>query len=307
MWEISLAGLILLLGALITLRNPLFLSVDNLRDMAMNSSYVALAALGMSFVILSGQIDISVGSGLAVCAALTGLLSKQGWSWEMVLLATTGAGLILGAINGTLASFFNIPPILATLATMSILRGALLKLAGGRWISLSSSFQEFAAQARAPFPYPALIALLLGILCLLYLTKTVTGRSVYAVGGNPDAAARAGVNVPWMRFFCFLISGLFLGLSGFVYTLPFSTVQTNAGMGFELLVITAVVVGGVNIFGGRGSVLGALLGVLLLTEISSSLTYLKISVYWEKALQGILVLVAVTLNTLTRQKGERSE
>jgi len=270
--------------------------------MAVSSSYVALSAIGMCLVIISGQIDISVGSGLAVCAATSAQLAGNGWPFPAVPVMAMLVGGLIGLINGTLSAYGKISPILVTLATMSILRGVLLFIAGGRWISLPEDFPHLGTKSATGIPFPPLIAILLVFFFSWFMSHTASGRYIYAVGGNQEAAARAGISVQRVQVLAFVLSGVLLGLSGFLYILPFSSVQTNAGIGFELLVITGVLVGGVNIFGGSGTIPGAILGVLLLTVISSAINYLPISPFWERAVQGSLVLAAVATNTLTRDR-----
>lgn len=287
-----LAALGLLL-ALLGLTTPGFLGPANLSDLALNSATLAVAAGGQTAVILAGEIDISVGSMLAVCAVLSGDLAKAGWPLPAVALAAVAAGAALGSVNGALTAWAGIPSIIVTLGTMSALRGALLWATQGNWVqNLPGSFTAFGTGSRLGVPIPVWVATGVLMALALLFSRTRFGRHLYAVGGNPRAAALAGLNVPRARILAFALNGGLVGLAALLYASRFVMIQSNAGVGFELTVITAVVVGGARITGGSGSLAGTVLGVALLAVLGSGITR-HVSTYWEGTAQGSLILLSV--------------
>lgn len=305
MRELGLAVLLAALLVLVTVFAPTFASVQNLTDILVNNSYLLVAGVGMTFVILTAGIDISIGSMLAVCATLAAMIAAAGAPVFAVLLAALAAGVTLGAVNSGLVALGRIPPIIATLATLTLYRHVLIHFTGGRWINLPEGFRSFGLSAPLGVPVPVWIAALTALLGGLAARHTVLGRSVYAAGSNPEAAEHLGVSVRRVQAAVYLLMGLLTGLAAFTYITRYSAVQTNAGQGLEMVVITAVVVGGTNVFGGSGTVLGTLIGALLLGVISGSLTHLHIEPSWEKAFQGVLILAAVVADTLhARRRGE---
>jgi ribose/xylose/arabinose/galactoside ABC-type transport system permease subunit len=297
--EFSLLLFLLALWGYLSVVAPAFLQGPNLEDLLVNSAYTAIAAAGMTLVIIAGGIDISVGSMLAVCSVLAGTTAKANWPLPLVILVTILAGLAMGTLNGLLTGYAGIPSIIVTLGTLSIYRGLMTWITKGYWIhGLPASFAWLGTGRVAGLPVPvgvmALVVLAFGVL----LSQTAWGRRVYAVGGNPRAARLAGLNVAGTTVAVFALCGALTGVATLTFAPRFAVIQSNAGLGFELLVITAVVVGGTNIFGGRGSIWGSLLGVLLLSTISSALTFLHISVYWERTVQGGLILLAIGADLL---------
>jgi rhamnose transport system permease protein len=277
---------------------PSFLEPQNLRDILVNSSYTAVAATGMTMVIVAGGIDISIGSILAVCSVLAANAAKAGLPNIAVLPIAVAAGCALGSLNGVLIAWARIPSIIVTLGTMSVLRGAMTWATGGYWVrDLPPSFAAMGTGDFLRVPVPVWVAAITVVAGAVFMSRTRPGRYIYAVGGSARAAELAGVKVPLVTFGVFAASGGLVGLASMIYATRFSVVQSNAGAGFELLVITAVVVGGTHILGGRGSVFGSVLGVLMLSVIGSALTYSHVSSYWEPAVQGALVLLAVVVDS----------
>ncbi|MDH7570535.1 MAG: ABC transporter permease [Armatimonadota bacterium] len=272
---------------------PAFRSAHTLHDLLANAAPLAVAAAGMTLVIVAGGIDISVGSMLAVCAVVAGKCANAGWPLPAVAAGAVLTGAALGSFNGLLVSRAGVPAIIATLGTMSILRGLLVLATRGAWIPLPETLRTFGTGRALGVPLVALSALPAVALAGWFLGRTVQGRAFYATGSNPAAARLAGIDVAGVTQRAFLLCGAMTGLAAFLYAARFTTIQSNAGQGFELVVITAVVVGGTNIFGGSGSVLGSLLGVLLLGVVGSAPTFVGLSEYWEQAVQGLLILLAV--------------
>jgi len=302
--------LLLLVGAISAFRHD-FLRIENLRDILDGASPAAVAAAGMTALIACAEIDISIGSVLAVCAVASALLAKRGWSMPAVALAAIVTGAALGALNGWLVAGCGVPSIVATLATMGGLRGAMIWWTGGDWVrNLPPSFMALSARSFLGLPVTVWIAVVVVTAMGFFLARTRPGRKCYAVGSNTRSAQLSGIRVRWVVFRTFVALGALVGLAALLYASRFSVVQTDAGQGFELLVITAVVVGGTNIFGGRGTVLGSALGVLLLAVIRPALTFVQqrtgITAEWQPAVQGILILAAVLWDSSARREAARA-
>lgn len=303
--ELGLAGLLALFVAVVAAVAPSFATLANLGDILTNNAYLAIAAVGMTMVILTAGIDISIGSLLAACATVAGLTAAAGWPVAAVLAATLLAGLALGALNAVLIVPVRIPPIIATLAVLTLLRHVLIVLTGGRWINLPLSFRQVGLSTPLGLALPVWVAAGTVLAGWVILRWTPLGRSIYATGDNPESAAHLGVPVRLVQATVYVLMGLLMGLAAFVYAGRWSAIQTNAGQGLEMVVITAVVVGGTNVFGGSGTLLGTVLGVLLLGVIAAALTPLHLEPTWERAFQGGLILLAVVVDTWRSQTGAR--
>lgn len=297
--ELSVAMASAALGAVLAVAAPEFFSRDNLGDLVLANIPVLIVALGMTLVILTGQIDISVGSVFAICGVAAGLLAKLDLPMPLVAMLACAIGAAFGALNGWLVASVRIPSIVVTLATMVALRDALRWGTEGAWIQdLPAGFQ-WLGLSQTSFPYAALAAALLLQTALGWgLRRLPAGRAVYATGSNPDAARLAGFRPAAVTWSVFVLLGALTGLAAIVNSVRFNQIPSNAGLGLELKVIAAVVVGGTAITGGRGSVFGTLLGVVLLGAIGPGLTFLGVSAYWERALQGAIILVAVGLDAV---------
>lgn len=296
--------LLLLLGYFGT--TPGFLQASNLRDILINAAPLVIAACGMTMVIIAGMIDISAGSALAVCAVTAGVVAKSGAPLVAVIIAPMLAGALIGAVNGWLVAYVRIPAIIVTLGMMSVLRGGIIWYTRGEWIGdLPPSFSAIGRGNLLNIPMPVILALGIVVAVALLLARTALGRHIYAVGGNSLAAMRIGIPVRRVLWLVFVMHGVLLGLSALVYASRFSVIQSNAGAGFELLAISAVVVGGVNIFGGQGTVWGSAIGGLLLQVISTGLIFRRVSEYWAPSVQGALVLLAVVADALRTRRAKQ--
>jgi rhamnose transport system permease protein len=292
--EIAIALAILVLSIVMAVAAPDFFSIANLSDMLMANIPVWIAAIGMTLVILAGQIDISTGSQFAICGVVAGLLAKSELPLPAVALAVLLSGAGLGAINGFLVAYVRIPSIVVTLATMVALRDGLRWATQGAWVEdLPRSFQWFGLTLTASETITTGIAIVLFAAAAWGLRNLAAGRAVYAVGSNETAARLAGIDSARVTFFVFAAAGALTGFAALLNAARFNQIPSNAGLGMELNVIAAVVVGGTSIRGGRGSVTGTLLGVVLLGAIGPALTFLGVSAYWEKGIQGAIILTAV--------------
>jgi rhamnose transport system permease protein len=292
--ELSVAAALGLLLVLLAVLAPQFFGGGNLRAVIVSDAPVIVAALGMTIVILTRQIDISIGSQYSVCGMIAGVLAQRGLPAGVVALATLTAGALLGSVNGILVAGMRLPSIVATLATMVTWNEALRWITEGQSISnLPESFLWMGLSR------PAGQALIVGSsLALLAafawgLRSLPLGRAIYAVGSDTEAARLAGIRPQRVVYGVFVLMGILTALAAFLTVIQFRNVLPGEGAGLEMKVIAACVVGGVAISGGRGRVLGAFAGVLFLGAIAPALVFLGTQPYWEKALQGAMILIAV--------------
>jgi rhamnose transport system permease protein len=301
--ELSLVGVLVVIVLVTTLYNSRFVNSQNLRDISLNVAIVAMLAVGQTIVVVSRNIDLSVGSVLGFTALAVGSLfaDNPGIPIPLVVLIGIAMGAGFGAINGALVSVGRVPSLVVTIGTLYIIRGADFAWASGRQVTASQlpdAFLRIGSDSIAGIPILPLVTLVVVVVAGFAMRSYRSGRELYAIGSNPEAAVLAGVPVGRRVFWAFLASGALAGLAGVMYTARFGTVDAAAGTGQELAVVAAVVVGGVAIFGGAGTVYGAALGALLLSVIGSALVILKINPFWERAIDGALLLGAIALDRL---------
>lgn len=282
---------------------PGFYAPANLRDILVGAAPLLVAAVGMTAVILARQIDISIGSQFAICAVVAGLIAKAGVPVPVIAAAAVTAGAVLGALNGFLVAVCGLPAIVVTLATMVGLREGLRWATEGSWVQdLPPSFQWMGlGQDMGRLAIPVLALAVWGA-ATWGLRHLAAGRAVYAAGSDAEVARLAGLRPRRVVFGTFVAMGALTGLAALLSAIQFIDVQTNSGVGFELRVIAAVVVGGTSIAGGRGSLVGSLLGVLLLATAGPALTFLGSEAYWDRALQGIIILLAVAADAFAPRR-----
>jgi rhamnose transport system permease protein len=310
--EAGISIFILILVVAVTLRAPSFLTVDNFRDILLNISILAIVALAQTMVILSHGIDLSVSSMIGLVAMMVAFVVKQNPEMPVLLAVLLGMALgsVLGTFNGLIITFGKVPPIIATLGTLSIYRGLVFYYSQGTWINsfeLPASFKLLSKGTPLGLPNMVIIAIVVAVVVYYFLNYTRTGRDIYAVGSNPDAAQFAGIRQQRISFLVYLISGLLCGLAAVLWASRFESAQTNTALGFELQSVAASVVGGVSISGGVGTVPGVLLGALLLGIIQNSLTLIRISPFWQLAAQGLLILIAVISDKWILSRVERTK
>ncbi len=303
--EISVAAAIAVLAMLLAATAPRYFSVDNLVDLFLTNVPVLFVALGMTLVILTGEIDISVGSVFAVASVLAGIVAKYGPPADIAGLAACAAGAVLGIINGALVAYARIPSIVATLAAMVALRDALRWSTQGAWIeNLPPSFQWMGL---SQFSYPAVmlvLALALSAVLAWGLNNLAAGRAVYATGSSEESARLAGLNTRAIKAAAFGVLGALTGMAAALNSARFNQIPSNTGLGLELKVIASVVIGGAAVTGGSGTVIGTVLGVILMGAIGPALTFWGINAYWEKAIQGLIILVAIVADAIRSQRPE---
>ncbi len=308
--EVGIILFIILLSTLVSLRSPAFLTTDNFRDILLNISILVIVALAQMMVIITRGIDLSVGSMIGLTAMMVSFMvvAFPAMPSPLAVLLGMGLGAALGAFNGLIIVSGGVPPIIATLGTLSIYRGLIFLYSGGKWINafeMPPGFREIAKGTPLGVPNLILFAIVAVAAVYFFLTYTRTGRDIYAVGSNPDAARFAGIPRERVVFLVYMISGLLCGLAGVLWASRFEAAQTNTAAGFELQTVAAPVVGGVNIFGGSGSVLGVVLGAFLLGIINNALTLARISPFWQLAVQGLLILLAVITDAAISRRLQR--
>jgi rhamnose transport system permease protein len=280
---------------------PRFIHADSLRNLALNASIFAILAAGQTLVIITRNVDLSVGSVLGLAAFMAGTLlsSHPGLPIPAVLLLGMGLGAACGLLNGVLVTFGQVPALVVTLGTLYVFRGLAFLWTSGRQVNaetLPDSFLNLGTGSVLGVPALALLALAVVLIVGQALRDFRPGRELYAIGSNPEGARLAGVRSGRRVLTAFILSGALAGLAGVLFTARFGTVDATAGTGYELTVIASAVVGGVAIFGGTGSVYGAALGALLLGTITSSLIVLKVEAFWQQAAIGALLLAAIAFD-----------
>jgi rhamnose transport system permease protein len=291
------------LAILLALIAPAFFARANLVDIFLGNLPVLVAALGALLVILTGEIDISIGSVFAVCGVAAGVCADAGLPMLVSAGAALVCGLLAGAANGAFVAYLELPSIVVTLASMVAVRDALRWTTQGAWVqNLPATFQWFGLRQQQ-FPIVAFaIATALAAALAWGLRNVGAGRAIYATGSDVDAARLAGLDTRAVKFVVFAAGGALTGLAALLNAVRFNQIPSNAGLGLELKVIAAVVVGGAAIQGGRGSVGGTVLGVVLLALIGPALVFLGINAYWERAIQGVIILAAVTAEAIPRPR-----
>lgn len=300
-WLSKLGPLVALvvLVILVTIMNPSFLSSVNLLNLLRQVSVNALIAFGMTFVILTGGIDLSVGSTLALSGAFVAGLISSGMSPLLAMIAGLMVGAILGMINGLLIAKGNMAPFIATLATMTIYRGLTLVYTNGNpitGIGDSFLFQFIGRGYLFGIPFPIIIMLVSFALLFVLLHKTAFGKKTYAIGGNIKAAKLAGVNTDRVQMWIYTLSGLMASLSGIILTSRLNSAQPTAGQAFEMDAIAAVVLGGTSLSGGKGRIFGTLVGALIIGTINNGLNLLGVSSFYQQIIKGIVIIIAVLLD-----------
>jgi len=299
--ELGIVVALLLLIAVTAVLEPRFIESDSLRNLALNASIFAILAAGQTLVIITRNVDLSVGSVLGLSAFLAGdlLSSHQGMPLILVFVLGIALGAGCGLLNGVLVTWGQVPALVVTLGTLYVFRGLAFLWTDGQQVNaetLPDSFLNLGTDSILGVPILVLIALAVVLGVGQWLRDFRAGRELYAIGSNPEGARLAGVRSQRRVLTAFVLAGALAGLGGVLFTARFGTVDATAGTGYELTVIAAAVVGGVAIFGGTGSVYGAALGALLLGTITSSLIVLRVEAFWQQAAIGALLLLAIAFD-----------
>jgi len=304
--ELGLLLFIFILSIAIQIRNPSFLTVDNIFGMVRNTVILSILALGMMLVIVTRGIDLSIGANLA----LSGMISAMAVSANpymhplVVILLGVMIGLVCGSVVGFLISKGGVLPIIASLGMMNVFRGLTFMVSGGRWVSahqMPDNFKAIATGSVFGINTMIIIAIVIYICFYYFVNHTRTGRHIYAVGSNPESARISGIDNAKILWMVYGLMGSLAGLSGVLWVSRFASAQGDTAMGFELNVIAACVLGGVSIAGGSGKISGVILGSLLLGILNNALPLIDVSPFWQQAIQGLIILVAVIINAVVKR------
>ncbi|MCL4251156.1 MAG: ABC transporter permease [Anaerolineae bacterium] len=299
-------GLLIILigfGIILSILSPYFLTVGNFVNVIITMTSTGIVAVGMTFVMLSGGIDLSVGSTMALAATIAATYSKSGSPAVVVILIAVGIGIIIGLINGIAITKLRVPPLITTLAMLSVARG--LELIYGRAVTvtgLGSDINFLGRGTIGPIPVPIVLLFGLYVIASIVLSRTSFGRKIYAVGGNERAAQIVGIKVNQIKISVYVISAVLSAFGGLILVARLGSAPTIIGTGLELDVIAAVVIGGTSLSGGKGGVWGTLLGVAILGLIQNTLNLLNVSPYYTQLVQGLVIFVAVAID-MNRRRG----
>ncbi|MGL4760616.1 MAG: ABC transporter permease [Sarcina sp.] len=298
----SLIGLILLCGV-ISFVTPSFLTVSNITNVFTQVSVNAIIAVGMTFVILTGGIDLSVGSTLAISGALGASVIKSTGNVFLAIIVATIVGTVIGIINGILIAKGKLQAFIATLATMTIFRGLTLVFTNGTPISkLPENFVKIGNGKIGIVSIPVIVTIIIAIIAIYALSQTRFGRYLYALGGNEESAKLSGINTDKIKIMSYAISGFMASIAGVIITSRIGSASPNAGTGFELDAIAAVVIGGTSLSGGEGKITGTIIGALIIGVLNNGLNLMNVSPFYQSIVKGLVILLAVLLDKKGRKK-----
>lgn len=302
-WMSSLIFLLLLF--LITgIAEPEFLSYSSIISCFNTATMYTLLAIGIAFVIMTGEIDVSIGSTLGLSAAMTGLIAKQDGSIAVMLLAVVATGAVIGLINGVGVAYFGVPSLIFTLGTNSVVRGMIYILSDGRTVEnfggSLASYGNLTLFAEITLYYA--LAILLVAAAHIVLTKTKKGKYFIAVGDNAGGANLVGISVTGTKLLAYVLCGVFAGLGGFVFASKYGQVMTVAGNGYEMTAIAACVLGGISLSGGLGNMVGAAIGAVIMSSISRLLVFIGLPSTYDNTITGIMLIVIVVVDALTQRR-----
>lgn len=300
--EVILSFAIVVLLGLISTRFPTFAAPSNLAAVFNDTSPLIILAIGQMIVILTKCIDLSVAANLALTGMVCAMINvvSPDMPIAVILVVAMGLGAILGAFNGILVWKLQIPPIVVTLGTMTIYRGIIFLISDGKWVNsheMTAAFKALPRMELGPLPVLSWVAIVVSILFFVIVRRTSLGRSFFAVGGNPHAAVYIGIDVGKMQFWAFVFSGTLSGLTGYLWISRYAVAYVDVALGFELEVVAACVIGGIAISGGIGSIGGAILGAIFLGVIKNALPVINISPFWQMAISGTAIIIAIAVNT----------
>ncbi|WP_420909670.1 ABC transporter permease [Kaistia nematophila] len=300
--EFILLGAIIVLFIVVGITNPRFFGANNITNIFAGNAYIAVAAIGMSLVIISGHIDVAVGSLIGVLATISGTLAVNGYPIWLAWLTPVVIGIAVNAGVGALVAYLRIPSIVVTLGMLSVLKGGLISVTAGAWITNLPEDYLISQFRLLGVPSPVWFMVILTALVAFWMRYSGFGRTIYAIGGNVEAARVAGIQVERSTVIVFAIHGAFAGIAAVLFATQLQVIQSTVPPNLELTVITASVVGGVSILGGTGTVIGSTLAAILFAAIASSLIFLNVSAYWLRAVQGLLILITVLADMARRRR-----
>ncbi|MER5320700.1 ABC transporter permease [Streptosporangium roseum] len=297
----ALVALVVLAVALSLLSGD-FLTVTNLLNVGVQAAVTAILAFGATFVIITGGIDLSVGSVAALSAiVLAWTATDAGLPWPLATVIALGVGLACGLVNAALIAYGKLPPFIATLAMLGVARGLALVISQGSPIAMPEAVSHLGDTIGDYLPVPVVVMLIMGLITAVILSRTYTGRAMYAIGGNEEAARLSGINVNRQKLITYALAGLFAAVAGIVLASRLASAQPQAAAGYELDAIAAVVIGGASLSGGKGRAFGTFVGALILAVLRNGLNLLSVSAFWQQVVIGVVIALAVLLDTLRRR------
>jgi ribose transport system permease protein len=298
----SLIGLVVLVLVL-TLSSSDFLTVTNLLNVGVQAAVTAILAFGQTFVIISAGIDLSVGGVAALSAViLAWTATSHGIPWPLATALALVVGLVCGLANGALITYGKLPPFIATLAMAGVARGLGLVISQGSPIALPDAVSHVGDTIGDYLPVPLIVMVVMGLITAVVLSRTYAGRAMYAIGGNEEATRLSGIKVTRQKLITYALAGGFAAVAGIVLAGRLASAQPDAANGYELDAIAAVVIGGASLSGGRGKALGTLVGALILAVLRNGLNLLSVSAFWQQVVIGVVIALAVLLDTLRRRQ-----
>ena len=308
--ELGLVFFIILASIIIQIRNHEFLTPGNINNILTNTAILAILSVGMMMILLTGGIDLSIGAIIAFSGMITGLLVREKLPIPVPLLIviSISIGTVLGLITGTLVARFSILPIIASLGMMNVIRGFTYIVSKGAWVSAYQMSDEFKALATGKFlgiNNLVVFALIIYISFYYFINFSRIGRRIYAIGSNPEAAEVIGLPRKRIILLVYMLMGALAGLAGILWVSKFASAQGDTAIGYEMNVIASCVLGGVSVSGGRGKVSGLILGVVLFGILANALPLIKVSPFWQQAIQGLVILTAIITNVLIKRNNDR--
>lgn len=308
--ELGLLAFIVVLALLFQMRNPKFLTLSNLKDLFTNTAILGVLSVGMMMVLLTGGIDLSIGATIAFSGMVTALTvsANPAISPLLSLLQGMAVGLVIGVIIGVLIAYCKILPIIASLGMMNIVRGLTYLVSKGKWVSayqMSDGFKAISTGTTLGINNLVVIAIVIYLIFSYFLNNTRTGRYVYAVGSSPETADIVGIPRRRILLLVYATMGALAGLAGVLWVSRYASAQGDTAQGYEMSVIAAVVLGGVSVSGGRGKVSGIILGTILFGMLNNALPLINVSPFWQQAIQGVVILLAVISNVLIKRNNDR--
>jgi rhamnose transport system permease protein len=308
--ELGLVIFIILVSAIIQTRNKEFLTLPNINNILTNTAILSILSVGMMMVLLTGGIDLSLGAIMAFSGMVTALTVKANMTVPPLVLVLEGTviGVAAGAVIGLLIARFSILPIIATLGMMNVIRGLTYIVSGGAWVSayqMSTGFKALATGKFFGINRLIVIAVVIYIAFYYFINFTRTGRRIYAVGSNPEAAEVIGLPKKRIVWLVYVLMGALAGLAGVLWVAKFASAQGDTAVGYEMNVIASCVLGGISVSGGRGKLSGLILGVILFGILANALPLIKVSPFWQQAIQGFVILAAIITNVLIKRNNDR--
>lgn len=295
--------ILIIMGVALSIAAPAFLKTSNLLSTARNFSAIAVAGIGVSVVILTGNIDISIGSIYGLAGVTVALLMKGGWTLVPAVLAGMAVGALCGLANGLLVVFMRLPSYIATLGMMQIVRGVCYILTRGYPVSgMSGSFKWIGQNELLNIPLPIYFMVLFAIIFAVFRNQTKTGRRIFAMGGNEEATRISGVNTKRLKILCFVLAGVCAAFAGIINASKVGVAQPTAGNGFEMDAIASVIIGGSSMAGGVGTVVGTLIGSAIMGVLRNALVLLSVESYWQTLVMGVVIIFAVTIDQLRKAR-----